>query len=168
MIDYAAILAELEEQEQREQEALATTQAGIAAIRPLVSGGGPGSAPSSNGRRPKAKGAKPSRPAKTVQPMGGRTSPIPQETLATMKRLYESGAPLPEITAATGRSTASIYGRASADRWKRGKRTLAVKPATPIGEKLAGRTRCQGCEQLTECDPCQHCHQPLKRTWTRP
>lgn len=160
MIDYAAILAELEGQEQLDRHALAKTQAGIAAIRPLVNGKKPAKA--AKGRTPKVPKTPAGRPAAS-----GRGAPIPADVLAVMKAMYEKGAALAEITKSTGRTTSSIYGQASAGKWKRpkgqGVPSKSAAATTATGTMLAGRVSCPSCHVKTDRDPCQHCGSAVRR-----
>jgi len=80
--------------------------------------------------------------------------------LARIRQQYEAGVPVTKITAAFGRSAASIYSLASAGRWKRppGRAWHARRCLpTPKGEHLRGRVRCAACQSMTEYDPCEHC-----------
>lgn len=163
MIDYVELLATLEQQVNEQEAEVAKTHELIAAVRKQV--GATGKIPRANGRRPKAaKGAR-SKPAAAKPSKGsGRGNPIPPDVLAVMKAMYEKGAPLPEITRSTGRTTSSIYGYSSKLGWKRPPRAKIVAAAVTLtGTQLGGRVSCPSCHLKTDQDPCEHCGKAVRK-----
>lgn len=78
--------------------------------------------------------------------------------------LWERGDPVNAIATAVGRSAATVYGWAAGEKWKRPDvQRAAPAVATPAGEKMPGRVRCPLCGRMTEYDPCEHCHKPVRK-----
>jgi len=99
------------------------------------------------------------KPAKAAAASNGKSKITPAQ-IATMRRLFESGASSAEICKAAKVTDATIYRRAKMEGWKRPK---AEKP--PKGEQLSGSVRCNHCGTMTDYDPCRSCGKKLTRKW---
>lgn len=100
-------------------------------------------------------------------PASKRPSKLTDAQWAAARGHWEAGEAATAIAKRFKVSSKAIHDRAVRDGWpKRAKSTNGKVPAAPAGTKLAGRVRCHSCEQMTEYDPCQYCHKPLKKTWT--
>lgn len=108
-----------------------------------------------NGTTPPS--APPTRAAKPA-PIAGRKGEQYEQQAAQVRKLYEQGVETKAIEKQTGVKAATIYYRAKAGKWKRGK-----PAAAPKGEALPGKVRCPSCELWTEHDPCSNCGKKVRR-----
>lgn len=155
MIDYAAILGELEDQEQLDQAALAKTRAGIAAIRPLARDG--------KKVTPKkvvphaTKAAPPGKPQKHY----GRVTPEQWEQAEAWWRAGESAVSIGRRLSITD---ASVHYHAKAYDWPKRPRKIGAVAAASTGVALGGRVTCPACHLKTDRDPCEQCGKPVRKS----
>lgn len=97
-------------------------------------------APNGNGHKPPA--GKPSRHY-------GKVSP---EDWLKARGWWDNGLSADAIGERLKITGVSVHYHAKVYEWPKRKRS--VRPVTEVRAKLAGRVRCQGCQQLTEYDPC--------------
>lgn len=169
VIDYPAMLAQLEQQRTALEEEANDLDAVIDTLRRRAQLAVPAkpvpAAKPANRAKPK--------PKKPSGGNGGRASGAETDAAkAQAKKLWEKGTPVDQIAKTVGRAVGSIYAWSSDGKWQRPKPGAAAPAAAaptkePAGEKLSGSVRCTNpkCGSWTDYDPCRSCGQPLKRTW---
>jgi len=176
VIDYPALLAQLEQQRNALDDERQDIDAIIDTVRRRASGMVPAGLTLPPARNGGAKGkrlkrvAKPKRTVKSATAKPGkptRTSKVTDAIAATMRRQYEMGENIDDIGGRAGVSGQTVRNYAAAGGWKRPKKAAkAAAAAARTGTKLGGSITCNWCQLKTEYDPCEKCGKTLKRSWT--
>jgi hypothetical protein len=155
VIDYPALLAQLEQQRRALEQEAQDIDAIIDTVRRRAGAALPAGLTLSPARAAKAKPAA----GKGNGKQQGHSN-ITDTQIATMRRGWEAGTPVVAIAKAAKVSEPTVRTRAKAGGWKRPK-TPAAK-AEPKGTKLSGSVRCTSCDVHTSYDPCEHCGHKLR------
>jgi len=161
VIDYPALLAQLEQQRNALDDERQDIDAIIETVRRRAGGVVPASLTLPPARAPKAKP-----PAGKGNGKLSAQSKITDAQLADMQARWERGESAVVIAKRTKVSDATVYARAKAGGWKRPKKSAQAAAAARTGTKLGGSITCNWCQLKTEYDPCEKCGKTLKRSWT--